>query len=112
MSNPNKKEFLLNQFLSSYHSFKLLKHNELYNNLTGDLRVSTIYKYVYSFEKNIYKAKLLEMITSLNQTKYEVRGGQIKLILKLLNFNYYTSHLTAVAFQKIKPTIKTFNSEI
>jgi glycosyltransferase involved in cell wall biosynthesis len=112
MSAKDRMGFLSDQFLSVFHTYTIIKDCEKYRDLTINLIGPAIYNYVYFFDKNIYHNELLQMTRYLAKNRHKVRGGQFKFILTTLKFSYNLSHLSVLGMQKIKPTIKIFNSNI
>jgi glycosyltransferase involved in cell wall biosynthesis len=112
MGLRDRKRFLSHQFLSIFYSYNRLKDYEKYQDLLINLITPAVYSYVYFFNKNRHHRELKQMTRFLSENKKKVRGRQFKFILSTLKFSYNLSHLSVFFIQKIKPTIKIFNSNI
>jgi glycosyltransferase involved in cell wall biosynthesis len=112
MNTSDSKRFLSESFLTFFYTFKELRPYLKYEDLLINGITHAIYNYVYFFNKNIHHDELQQMTRFLFERKRKVRGGQIKFMLSTLKLSYNLSHLSVFLLQKIKPTIKTFNSSI
>jgi glycosyltransferase involved in cell wall biosynthesis len=112
MGLTDRKRFLSHQFLSIFYTFKELKAYLKYEDLVLNLITPAVYSYVCFFNKNRHHGELKQMTRFLSENKKKVRGRQFKFILSTLKFSYSLSHLFVFFMQKIKPTIKIFNSNI